>query len=40
MEDVLKVECTINGEDAPGAVEEEEGEEEGCHVRCGEDRGG
>ena len=37
MKDVLEVECTINGENAPGAVEEEEGEEEGRHVGSGED---
>ncbi len=38
--DVLEVEGSVDGEDAPGAVEEEEGEEEGCHGGSGEDGGG
>lgn len=37
--DVLEVEGTVDGEDAPGAVEEEEGEEEGRHGGGGEDGG-
>ena len=39
MKNVLEVERSIDGEDAPGAVKEEEGEEQRGHVRCGEDGG-
>ena len=35
--DVLEVEGSVDGEDAPGAVEEEESEEQGCHGGSGED---
>ena len=28
---VLEVERSVDGENAPGAVEEEEGKKEGCH---------
>lgn len=34
--DVLKVEGSVDGEDAPGAVEEEESKEERCHGRSRE----
>lgn len=35
--DVLEVEGSVDGEDAPGAVEEEESKEERCHGGSCED---
>ena len=38
--DVLEVKGSVDGKNAPGAVEEEESEEKRCHRGSGENRGG